>query len=94
MKSLNHNDRWLGDSSNENCSLISDCADHHIDFDSGGDDHCGDSLWSQWWCPQCTMLFPMSIDILKILKSKNSFLAHFLSKTIIFPLNDAKVSKF
>ena len=31
---------------------------------------------------------------LEILKSKNSFLAHFLSKTIIFSVDDAEVSKF
>ena len=33
---------------------------------------------------QCTMRFPMSIDILEILKSKNSFLAHFLYKKCLF----------
>ena len=42
----------------------------------------------------CTMLLHMSKDNLEILKSKNSFLAYFWSNTIIFPLDDAKVSKF
>ena len=51
-KSSNHStimiDNWgLGYGPNENCSLIPGCADHHNDYDSGGDDHCGDSLWSQ-----------------------------------------------
>ena len=53
-KSSNHStimiDNWgLGYGPNENCSLIPDCADHHNDYDCGGDDHCGDSLWSQSW---------------------------------------------
>ena len=33
---------------------------------------------------QCTMPLPMSIDILEILKSKRSFLAHFWSKSNYF----------
>ena len=32
--------------------------------------------------PQCTMRFPMSIDILEIHKCKNSFLAHLIVKSI------------
>ena len=44
---------------------------------------------------ECTMLLPMSIGILEILKSKNSSLSHFFYlKTIIFPINDAEVSEF
>ena len=42
----------------------------------------------------CTMLFHMSIDIFEILKSKNSFLAHFDLKMIIFPLDDAEGPNF
>ena len=42
----------------------------------------------------CTMPFPMSIEILEILKSKNQFLAHFDLKTVIFPLYDAEGPKF
>ena len=50
-------------------------------------------VWSvAWQClfyepfsgGHCNMLFPMSIDIFKILKSKNSFLAHFLTKKDYF----------
>ena len=41
-----------------------------------------------------TMLLPTPIDILEILKSKKSFLAHFSSKSDFFPLDDAKLSKF
>ena len=56
-KSSNHStiliDNWgLGNGPNENCSLIPGCADHHNDYDSGGDDHCGDSLWSQLSSPR------------------------------------------
>ena len=35
-----------------------------------------------FYSPHCTMRFPMSIDILEIHKCKNSFLAHFIVKSI------------
>ena len=38
--------------------------------------HC---VWQPY---QCTMRFPMSIDILEIHKCKKSFLAHFIVKSI------------
>jgi hypothetical protein len=41
----------------------------------------------------CTLLRPMSIDILDILKRKNYFMLIFDLKKIIFPLYDAKLSK-
>ena len=47
------------------------------------------STWDQ--LQQCTMLFPMSIDILEILKSKNSFLAHFLFKNDYFSSRWCKI---
>ena len=47
------------------------------------------STWDQ--LQQCTMLFPMSIDILEILKSKNSFLAHFWSKSDYFSSRWCKI---
>ena len=40
------------------------------------------------------MPLPMSIGILEILKSKNSFFAHFWSKNDYLDLDDVKVSKF
>ena len=44
---------------------------------------------------QCTMTFPMEIDIfLNFLKVKILFLLLFDLKTIIFPQDDAKLSKF
>ena len=54
---------------------------------------CVGQLWQFFWCVfslgypnphHCTMLLPMSISIVEILISKNSFLAHFWSKNNYF----------
>ena len=49
---------------------------------------------SSWDIALMHYALPISIDILEILKSKKSFLAHFLSKSDFFLLDDAKLSKF